>query len=62
MTLLTQMAAQLTALCALSAAVELLLGEGAKKRGARFLLGLMALNVIVRADERSVTFLREALK
>ena len=55
MTLLTQMAAQLTALCALSAAVELLLGEGAKKRGARFLLGLMALNVIVHAAEPLLT-------
>ena len=49
MALLARAAAQLTALCALSAAVELLLGEGAKKRGARFLLGLMALNVIVHA-------------
>ena len=51
MTLLTQMAAQLTALCALSAAVELLLDEGAKKRGVRFLLGLMALLLIARAAE-----------
>ena len=49
MTLLTQMAAQLTALCALSAAVELLLGDAAEKRGVRFLVGLMALNVIVHA-------------
>lgn len=49
MTLLTQMAAQLTALCALSAAVELLLGDAAEKRGVRFLVGLMALLVIARA-------------
>ena len=49
MTLLTQMAAQLTALCALSAAVELLLGDAAEKRGVRFLIGLMALLVIARA-------------
>ena len=49
MTLLTQMAAQLTALCALSAAVELLLGDTAEKRGVRFLVGLMALLVIARA-------------
>ena len=37
------MAAQLTALCALSAAVELLLGDAAERRGVRFLIGLMAL-------------------
>ena len=49
MTLLTQMAAQLTALSALSAAVELLLGDAAEKRGVRFLVGLMALLVIARA-------------
>ena len=49
MTLLARAAAQLTALCALSAAVEFLLGEGTKKRGVRFLLGLMALLVIARA-------------
>lgn len=49
MTLLTQMAAQLTALCALSAAVELLLGDAAERRGVRFLIGLMALLVIARA-------------
>lgn len=49
MTLLTQMAAQLTALCALSAAVELLLGDAAERRGVRFLVGLMALLVIARA-------------
>lgn len=49
MTLLTQMAVQLTALCALSAAVELLLGDAAEKRGVRFLVGLMALLVIARA-------------
>lgn len=49
MTLLTQMAAQLTALCALSAAVELLLGDAAEKRGVRFLVGLMALLVVARA-------------
>lgn len=49
MTLLTQMAAQLTALCALSAAVELLLGDAAEKRGVRFLVGLMALLIIARA-------------
>ena len=49
MTLLTQMVAQLTALCALSAAVELLLGDAAEKRGVRFLVGLMALLVIARA-------------
>ena len=49
MTLLTQMAAQLTALCALSAAVELLLGDAAEKRGVRLLVGLMALLVIARA-------------
>ena len=46
---LTQAAAQLTALCALSAAVELLLGDAAQRHGARFLLGLMALLVIARA-------------
>lgn len=49
MTLLTQMAAQLTALCALSAAVELLLGDAAERRGVRFLIGLMALLVVARA-------------
>ena len=49
MTLLTQMAAQLTARCALSAAVELLLGDAAERRGVRFLIGLMALLVIARA-------------
>ena len=49
MTLLAQAAVRLTALCALSAAVELLLGEGAKKRGVRFLLGLMVLLTIARA-------------
>ena len=49
MTLLTQMVAQLTALCALSAAVELLLGDAAERRGVRFLIGLMALLVIARA-------------
>lgn len=49
MTLLMQMAAQLTALCALSAAVELLLGDAAERRGVRFLIGLMALLVIARA-------------
>ena len=49
MTLLARAAAELTALCALSAAVELLLGEGAEKRGVRFLLGLMALLAIARA-------------
>ena len=43
------MAAQLTALCALSAAVELLLGDAAERRGVRFLIGLMALLVIARA-------------
>lgn len=46
---LTQAAAQLTALCALSAAVEMLLGDAAQRHGARFLLGLMALFVIARA-------------
>ena len=49
MTLLARAAAQLTALCALSAAVELLLGDAAEKRGVRFLVGLMALLVIARA-------------
>ena len=49
MTHLTQTAAQLTALCALSAAVELLLGDAAERRGVRFLIGLMALLVIARA-------------
>ena len=49
MTLLTQMAAQLTALCALSAAVEQLLGDAAERRGVRFLIGLMALLVVARA-------------
>ena len=49
MTLLARAAAELTALCALSAAVELLLGDAAQRHGARFLLGLMALFVIARA-------------
>ncbi|HIS02617.1 MAG TPA: hypothetical protein IAA75_01785 [Candidatus Pullichristensenella avicola] len=48
---LTRAATQLTALCALSAAVELLLPESAKKRGVRFVVGVMALMHIARAVE-----------
>ncbi len=46
---LLEAAVRLAALCALSATVELLLDEEAKKRGVRFLLGVMALVLIARA-------------
>lgn len=46
---LRALSVQLTAVCALSAATELLLPEGAKKKGVRFLTGLMAAYWIARA-------------
>ena len=48
---LTETVSRLTALCALSAAVELLLPESAKKRGVRFIVGVLALLLIARAAE-----------
>lgn len=46
---LTETVSRLTALCALSASIEILLPESAKKKGVRFILGLTALFFIARA-------------
>jgi|LSQX01.2.fsa_nt_gb hypothetical protein len=46
---LTEAVVRLTAICALSAALELLLPDGAKKKGVRFLFGLSATLMIARA-------------
>ncbi|HIU34800.1 MAG TPA: hypothetical protein IAB02_09570 [Candidatus Pullichristensenella excrementigallinarum] len=49
MEILKDCAVRLTAVCALSAVVELLLPEGAKKKGVRLLAGLLTMGTIVRA-------------
>lgn len=49
MEILKDCAVRLVAICALSAAVELLLPEGAKKKGVRLLAGLLTMGMIVRA-------------
>lgn len=46
---LTEATVRLTAVCALSAIVELLLPEGTKKKGVRFLFGMAATIMIARA-------------
>ncbi|NLF28420.1 MAG: hypothetical protein GX592_11030 [Clostridiales bacterium] len=45
---LAEAVVRLTAICALSAALELLLPEGTKKKGVRFLFGLSATLLIAR--------------
>ena len=49
---LAQAAVRLVALCALSAATEMLLPERARRTGVRFLMGLTVLTAILRAIAR----------
>lgn len=49
---LAQAAVRLVALCALSAATEMLLPERARRTGVRFLMGLTVLAAILRAFAR----------